>query len=151
MSPNPCEVTLSNTDYQAVYLPGTCDLASPAEVLVTEDVTAIRYRNPQMTYHLVTPTYPGDAVCKGDGLGTLGEIPAVFPGMTIQFEQVDGLVVKAAPIAATFPVRVVGGPQNSLWIVDEGDFLSTSASTASTRGKVFRIEAHDIGTINILQ
>ena len=36
-------------------------------------------------------------------------------------------------------------------VVDQGDFLSTSIVQASTRGKVFRIEAHALGTVNTLE
>jgi len=150
LSPNPCQTTIDHTYLKPRYTAGTCDLANPSDELVTEPTTAIRFRNPQMTYHLVNATYPGDLMCKGDRLGGL-DLPTVFPGMTIQFEQVDGLAPKAAQISSTFPVRIVGGPQNSLWIIDEGDFLSTSASSASTRGKVFRIEAIDLSVINTLQ
>jgi hypothetical protein len=40
-------------------------------------------------------------------------------------------------------VKVVRGPAQSLWVLDEGDFLSSSSSQASTRGKVliFRPES----------
>lgn len=151
LSPNPCSTTVTDANYVPNYQPGTCTSAG-ADSLVENDVTAIRFRNPQMTFHLVEPTYPGDAVCKEDRMGGLVDIPWVFPGLTLQFELVDGLVPKTTGItAATYPIRIVNGPQNSLWVVDEGDFLSTSTSTASTRGKVFRFEAAAIGQVNTLQ
>jgi hypothetical protein len=46
---------------------------------------------------------------------------------------------------------VVHGPQESIWVVDEGDFLSTSITQNSTRGQVFRIETVNLTTINRMQ
>jgi hypothetical protein len=45
----------------------------------------------------------------------------------------------------------VRGPQESVWVIDEGDFLSTSITQASTRGKVYRLEIQSLGTINLLE
>jgi hypothetical protein len=106
--------------------------------------TALRYRNRGMTMHIVDPTYPGDQSCILDRLGAplLGgvSIPQVFPGYQILFRQTAGFVAKALPIQPAFPVRVVRGPGDSYFIIDEGDFLSTSISQASTRGRIFRVE-----------
>jgi hypothetical protein len=41
-------------------------------------------------------------------------------------------------------------PSSSLWVIDDGDFVSTSITQSSTRGRVFRIESSDLVT-NILQ
>jgi hypothetical protein len=49
------------------------------------------------------------------------------------------------------PVAVVRGPTQSIWVIDEGDFLSTSSSVASTRGKVFRVESTALTLINVLE
>jgi hypothetical protein len=46
---------------------------------------------------------------------------------------------------------VLRGPQDSIWVVDEGDFLSTSVTQPSTRGKVYRVEARAIGVVNLLE
>jgi hypothetical protein len=151
LDPNPCTTTVQHAYFQQRYVGETCTPASPASQLTDAPFPAIRFRNPQMTFHVVEPTYRGDQMCRGDRLGTRTDIPVVFPGLTLQFEQVDGLVPLQSGVAATFPVRIVPGPQNSLWVVDEGDFLSTSTSTASTRGKVFRLESVALGEINTLQ
>jgi len=42
------------------------------------------------------------------------------------------------------PVKVVHGPSESIWVIDNGDFISTSITQASTRGRVFRIESSDL-------
>ena len=46
-------------------------------------------------------------------------------------------------------MKTIIGPTESVWVIDEGDFLSTSIVTPSTRGKVFRIEGQVITTINL--
>ncbi|HTL33423.1 MAG TPA: hypothetical protein VL326_09870, partial [Kofleriaceae bacterium] len=57
----------------------------------------------------------------------------------------------ALPIQPSLPIKVLRGPLQSVWVVDEGDFLSTSVTTPSTRGKVYRVESGSIGTVNTLQ
>ncbi len=104
-----------------------------------------------MTLTIVDPTYPGDAKCILDRAGTLGNIPHVFPGYQLAFRVIAGLAPVAIPVNPALPVRVVRGPTNSIWVVDEGDFLSTSLSQPSTRGKVFRVEPHSLALINLLE
>ena len=147
--PNPCELTLEHTFTTPVYQPGTCDLADPETVVTTENVTAIRFQNPQMRFHLVQPTYRGDLTCKGDRMGTLGEVPTLFPGFTIEIHQVDGHLPLHPGVRPTFPGRVVRGPQGSVWIVDEGDGATGSGNP--TLGRVFRVEANDLRIANVLQ
>jgi hypothetical protein len=149
--PNPCLTMVEHTESKPIYLPGTCDPADPGSELVTRLAPAVRFRNPGMTFHLVDPTFAGDATCIGDRAGTLVGIPSVFPGMTLGFTQIAGFTAQVGRINATFPVQVLRGPQGSIWVVDEGDFLSQSNTTASTRGRVFRIEGIALGTINTLQ
>jgi hypothetical protein len=43
------------------------------------------------------------------------------------------------------------GPQFSAWIIDEGDFLSTSVAQASTRGKVFRLDTRSLVLTSTLE
>ena len=52
---------------------------------------------------------------------------------------------------AKVPTRVHPVNDGSIWVMDEGDFLSTSLSVASTRGKVYRVESEAIGTVNLVQ
>jgi len=46
---------------------------------------------------------------------------------------------------------VTRGPQQSIWVIDEGDYLSQTITTPSTLGKSYRIESSALNTINLLQ
>ncbi|HEU0037348.1 MAG TPA: hypothetical protein VFQ53_42350 [Kofleriaceae bacterium] len=149
--PNPCSFTVDNTDIVPLYLPGTCTLADPPSELRVRQAPAIRYRNRGMNLTIVDPTYPGDAMCIADRGGTLGNIPLVFTNYQIAFRQTAGFVPLRAPINPSLPVKVVRGPTNSVWVIDEGDTLSTSIGQASTRGKVFRMEHQALNLVNVLE
>ncbi|HET9991244.1 MAG TPA: hypothetical protein VFQ65_22090 [Kofleriaceae bacterium] len=149
--PNPCEATVDQTELVNNYVAGTCTPASPATSLVTRQATAIRYHGRGMTITLVDPTYPGDALCIGDRLGGKGNIPVVPQLFQESVRVVSGFSPLLINTGAAFPVKVVRGPEESIWIMDDGDYLSTSITVASTRGKVFRIESPAIGIINVLQ
>lgn len=150
---NPCKVTVDETEYQLRYLPDTCTL-DPVddEDVVTRPATGLRFRNRAMTLTLVDPTYQGDLRCHGDRGGSLVDIPLVMPGYQLAFRQMAGFQpLRVVGIAPALPIKVVRGPNASFWIVDEGDFLSNSVATASTRGKVFRVEASRINVIGVLE
>jgi hypothetical protein len=152
--PNPCLTTSPHTEVLPVYVPdGTCTQApvsdsdpTPRFEFVERLAPAVRFRNRNVTFTLVDPHYPGDGTCLTDRQGNLGQIPHVVPGYTISFHQTGGLSplqLLASGFAEdrpSFPVKVTRGPANTLWVVDEGDFLSSSAGSPSTRGKVFRVE-----------
>ncbi|MBS1123268.1 MAG: hypothetical protein H6Q90_5496, partial [Deltaproteobacteria bacterium] len=55
--PNPCSLTVTNTDVSPIYLPNTCTLqANPASELVDRpDAPAIKFRNRGMNLTLVDP------------------------------------------------------------------------------------------------
>lgn len=152
---NPCLHTITNeADNQPVYpdiAKNSCDPGNPTTTPVERDAQAIRFHTRGMTLDLVDPTYPGDATCIGDRGGSLVDVPMVPPGYTIQFRQTAGFVSLTLPIQPAYPVKVVRGPTQSIWVMDEGDFLSTSIVVPSTRGKVFRVEAINLGLINIVQ
>jgi hypothetical protein len=153
--PNPCSTTVANTDVQPNYVAGTScvlDTEKPT-VLVERQAPAIRFRNRGMTLNLVDPTYPGDSKtgCILDRAGGLVGVPTVFPSYSLQFRANAGFTPLALPISPAFPIKVVRGPTNSIWIVDEGDFISTSVAQPSTRGKVFRIEPHALAAINVME
>lgn len=139
--PNPCATTVTST-YEKKY-DTDCAALDPEE-LEQRSVPAVRFRNRGMTFTMVDPYYPGDKTCIGDREGARGQIPHVVPGYTMSFTVVGGFVPFKALTALTaedrpsLPVKVVRGPTGSLWVVDEGDFLSSS--TSSTRGKVTRLE-----------
>jgi hypothetical protein len=149
---NPCKVTVDETEFQLNYVQGTCTLDDPDESVVTRPATGIRFRNRSMQLTIVDPTYQGDAMCHGDRKGTLTNVPLVMPGFQLAFRQTAGFTpLIVAGIAPALPIKVLRGPLDSFWVVDEGDFLSTSISQASTRGKVYRIESYALNRINLLE
>jgi hypothetical protein len=148
---NPCQLTVDETEYQLNYVPGTCTLANPDESIVTRPATALRLRNDALTLTLVDPTYQGDLRCHGDRGGMLQDVPLVAPGYQLAFRQGAGFAPKViSGITPSFPIKVTRGPGQSIWVIDEGDFLSTSVTQPSTRGKVYRIESRALGVVNLL-
>ena len=100
---------------------------------------------------MVDPFYPGDSKCILDRGGNLGKIPLLFRDYQLQFRQNAGYAPLFYQIFPAFPVKVVRGPTQSMWIIDEGDFLSTSIAQPSTRGKVFRVESTGTSQVNVLE
>src|SRR5262249_33796111 len=120
----------------------SCTLANPPTVLSMppRQAPGIKIRTRGFTTTVVDPFYPGDMFCNGDRLGTLHKVPLAFPGYQIAFRQTGGLLPLRLPISpVVFPVQVVHGPLQSVWVMDDGDFLSTSIINPSTRGAVFRL------------
>ncbi len=139
--PNPCMTTVDQVENVPNYTPGTCTLGDPTTVTVTRQAPAIRFRGRGFMINIVDPTYPGDSECIKDGLGTLAKVPTVFPNYQITWRQTAGLSPLIVPeIRPAYPVKVVRGPQESVWVIDEGDFFSTTITESSTRGKVYRVE-----------
>jgi hypothetical protein len=100
---------------------------------------------------MVNPTYPGDATCIGDRGGNLGKIPVVPKLYQSAVRIVSGFAPLLVSTGAAYPVKVTRGPGESIWIMDEGDYISTSFSIDSTRGKVFRIESGALAIVNTLE
>jgi hypothetical protein len=146
--PNPCSLTMEQVENVPNYTPGTCELADPTTVNIVRQAPAIRFRGRGYMIHLVDPTYPGDNACIKDGQGTLAGVPMVFPSYQLTWRQTAGFTpLTVAGIKPAYPVKVVRGPIDSIWVIDEGDFLSTSINESSTRGKVFRVDPRTLGTI----
>jgi hypothetical protein len=150
--PNPCEETVTQSELATAYP----NLAQNSCVGATENfqertTDAIKFRNHGMQLELVDPTYPGDAVCIGDRGANLGRIPTVSDGDQISFRQTAGFYPFLFQITPTYPVKVLKGPTESIWVVDEGDFLSTSIATPSTRGKVYMVLGQAPGIVNLLE
>ncbi|MBA3539681.1 MAG: hypothetical protein H0T79_08620, partial [Deltaproteobacteria bacterium] len=99
---NPCKLTVTETENEVRYADATC--ANPTTALVERPTTAIRFHNHGMTYTLVDPTYPGDALCIGDRAGTLMNIPSVFTGYQLSFRQTGGFTPLTVPIQPSYPV-----------------------------------------------
>ncbi|HPH67607.1 MAG TPA: hypothetical protein PLF40_17745 [Kofleriaceae bacterium] len=151
VSPNPCTMTVMQTEKQPQYVAGSCVAADPSTALVTREAAAIHFSNPGMTFNLVDPTYPGDKLCRGDRAAGLVDVPTLYAGYTISFRQTAGFSPLVLGIQPAYPSKVIAGPTQSIWVIDQGDFLSESATLPSTRGKVFRIEGQELSTINIMQ
>ena len=158
-SPNPCSTTVAHSELAPRYQAGsdTCAL-DPGYVqpFLRErtDVPAIRFSNQGMTLTVVDPYTPGDAACINDRGGVPGaqgaKIPIAFAGYQILFHQTNGYAAMAMPLVApVFPVKVLRGPTDSIWVMDAGDTLSSV--TASTRGKVYRIESSALDVVNIVK
>jgi hypothetical protein len=157
---NPCELTVDQTELQPNYVPGTCTLAATQTQLVTRQTQAIRVHLRGMTLTMVDPTYPGDATCIGDRMGGLGNIPLVAPDFQLAFRLASGFIPLTLQLSQlSLPIKMVRMPRTpsstnaseAFWVIDSGDFLSTSLSESSTRGKVFRVESDSLGIINLLE
>jgi len=148
---NPCSLTVDHTEVAPRYVAGTCTLDNPSSELVTRQAPAIRVHTRGPTFTLVDPYVPGDQKCIRDRLGNLGRIPLEYPGYQVSWRQTGGFTPLTLFINPSFPVKVLRGPQQSVWVVDEGDFLSTSITQPSTRGKVYRLEIQALGQINLLE
>jgi hypothetical protein len=170
---NPCSTTVTQVDESPNYVsvdplnPLACDVATdPATVPVTrENVPAIKVRTRSMTLTLADPYAPGDLVCAGDRLGTQDQFPQMLqapvdsptwflPSYQLTFDQkaaYSPLSLSQLQIVPAFPVRVVRGPSESIWIMDAGDFLATQFGQSSTKGQVYRVEMSTLTTVNLLQ
>jgi hypothetical protein len=150
--PNPCALTVQHFEDRPNYIPGTCQLGDPQTTLEPRVAPAIKFRGPGLTLTLVDPYYPGDGSCVRDRQGMFidDQIPLVFPGYTLTFGQKAGFTPLTLPaIDPAFPVKVVRGPTDSIWVIDNGDSLSNSFEP-STRGQVFRLESTQLNVINQL-
>lgn len=170
---NPCSHQVTNYENLPQFAPGTCGTAEAPDGPPTfapgpRTTTAIQFRNRSMKLDIVDPVYPGDQVCVLDRGGhpiptpppelpALPAVPLVFPGYQIQFSlqggynplQITTEGQTGQPV--TFPIKTVAGPGDSIWILDDGDFLSTSIGAPSSRGRVFRIETIDFQKMNLLE
>jgi hypothetical protein len=150
--PNPCSRTTLQSELKPKFEQTGTGCATTDGELQERMTSAIQFRNLGMRLTLVDPTYPGDSQCILDRMGQLGNIPLVYQNYQINFHQTGGYSPVFLPlINPSFPVKVVRGPTQSIWIIDNGDFLSTSIGTPSTRGKVFRVESVSTGTFSTLQ
>jgi hypothetical protein len=160
VQPNPCSATVDQFDNEPTT-PGNCEVAPPALISApdtnhpfsTRQVPALRFRTPAMSLTLV------DAVksCQLD----VGDpqnprptvtVPLAVTGYTISFTQKAGLTPALVPVVGqVFPIKVVRGPTESIWVIDYGDVVSNSFNQASTKGRVFRVESVNISLVNTMQ
>lgn len=158
--PNPCSLMTTTSSNELSYGGDSC--GSPTTTLTTRtNVPAIKLRTQYMTLTLVDPYYNGDARCPVDRGGASqikpgDRIPVVFSSYGLGFTLQGGLTpVQLQSYESSFnpviPTRVVEGPTGSIWVLDDGDFLSTTLGLASTEGSVFRVESYSLAILNQLQ
>lgn len=162
---NPCALTVSQFEAQPNYVGGTCtvDSATPT-VLATRSAPALKFRNATFTITLVDPWVTADKTCVADRLRPeLGKVPLLLspgfdspPATNVQifFDQ-RAAYAAVQPgnggLSPAFPVKVVRGPSESIWVMDDGDFQAVQLGQSSTRGQVYRVSISSIGVINLLQ
>jgi hypothetical protein len=147
--PNPCATTAIHEQPKITRGGGSspCEINASTTETVTLTLPAVKLRNLGMNLTLVDPYYAGDATCPLDRGGSLGKIPHLVPGYTLTFRvQAPSRPqrVRYGTRTPSIPVRVLRGPRDSIWVVDEGDYLSTSSTAASTRGNLFRAALTDL-------
>jgi hypothetical protein len=133
-SPNPCFTQVMHTEDVFDYTQGDglCDTAPAAgrqlvRTRLTRMADAIRVQLPGFTTNIVDPTYPGDAVCRGDRQGGLVDVPFIALGTQLAFRIASGFSPHTVSSAAlVYPVNIVRGPDGSVWLVDEGKHVSDS-------------------------
>jgi hypothetical protein len=72
----------------------------------------------------------------------------------LTFDQKAGylpLALSPAQLVPALPVKVVRGPSDSVWIMDDGDVLAVTITQSSTKGQVYRVEMPSLTTVNVLQ
>ena len=118
------------------------------------DARAIEFRNAAMVLTMVDP-YKDCALdlhprTEQDRKTAPATIPLVPRGYQMQFVVRGGLTPFMLPLsgAAILPARVLRGPSESIWVIDDGDFLGLQQPT---RGQVFRFEATNVNAVNRLQ
>jgi hypothetical protein len=157
--PNPCSLTVDHRERKLNYLDSNCSLPTEEDqitTLATRQAPAIMLRTRGVTFTVVDPTYEGDQSCILDRLGPGGVklvgVPLVFPNYQFAFNQNAAFSpLELGVIEPIYPVKVVRGPGNSIWVVDEGDFLATQFGQASAAGGVYRVDPSALGNFVLLQ
>ena len=124
---------------------GTCRAPSkPAAAGVRMNVPAIKFRNRALTLTLVDPYRSSSDFCIGRNPGNVvTNVPLVVPGYQISFGMKAGFTPLTLSLIGqqVSPVKVVRGPTESIWVIDDGDFVGNGITDVSTRGRVFRVES----------
>jgi hypothetical protein len=159
---NPCSLTVPQLEIDQgfpdpVTAGGFGSCRGPAPLLATpmtpqpdeHPILAIKYRNRAMTMTIVDPYREAAQSClKRDPIDTQTQapissnIPLVVPGYQINFGVKAGYLPVTLPLPGRVsPVKVVRGPSESIWVIDDGDVLALGFNDVSTHGLVFRIES----------
>jgi len=156
---NPCSLTVSQFEHKPVYTPpaagknGSCTTPTFEALASAHDAPAIKFRNRAMTLTVVDPyRLSTDSCLAHDPGGIPTNVPLVVPG----YQMLIGVKAGFSPFTlsllnAVSPVKLVRGPSDSIWVIDDGDFLSGSILDVSTLGQVFRVESADTTNVNVMQ
>ena len=139
-NPNACSVELEDTELRVVYEEDNnlCALDEENTEIQTTQTDAIRFSNPQMTFNLVNSESVGDERCNRDKLGGLPPHRNFVEGFSVQFDVAGGfLPLTVTGVDIAFPTSIVNAPNGRLWVMDQGDLNST---TASQRGQVVTLD-----------
>jgi hypothetical protein len=149
---NPCSLTVQQYELTPTY-PGPSTASgygscrtpvSSATPDVRTNVPAIKFRNRSMTLTLVDPYRAASQSCLGrDPASVPTNVPLVVPGYQIAFGVKGGYTPLTLSLIGqqVSPVKVVRGPTESIWIIDDGDFIGNGFTDVTTRGRVFRVES----------
>jgi hypothetical protein len=160
---NPCLVTVSQFETDQAYPGpvasggyGSCRDPVPVAPMDgtpqphVHSTSAIKFRNRSLTLTIVDPYLEASQTClKRDPIDTQtlaaipSNIPLVVPGYQIAFSVKGGFspAKVVLGVGQVSPVKVVRGPSESIWVIDDGDVLGSGFGDISTRGQVFRIES----------
>jgi len=149
--PNPCAppAGVPQFDFSPASTATACAaVPTPRSTPASRTAQAIKFRNRAMAITLVDPYQS----CMPGGQGVATNVPLLNRGYQIEFQQKAGYTPVVLPVGeVVYPIKVVRGPTESIWVVDDGDLISTSISQASTLGRVFRVEGIDISVFNVIQ
>lgn len=131
--PNPCSLTVSHTEQFIPYVVtnGKCE-EKEAEIR-TREVSAVRFSNPAVTFHMVDSETQGDLECREDQAGTGPAYATVYDGYQVVVDIGGGFSPKSINgVQAALPITMVTGPSGNIWVLDQGD------ENSFTGGRIFR-------------
>jgi hypothetical protein len=122
LTPNPCVTTVSHARTVTPFAGEQCQAGTP-EVRIDDEVRAIRFQNPSLRFDLVNTEIQGDAACIGDGAAGLPPFSPLHTDFGIDINLIGGFIPMSVQFAfaPTFPVHIQPGPDERIWVIDQGD------------------------------
>lgn len=136
--PNACTVEVEDFELDVVYEDDNdlCILDNEQTDVQSSTTSAIRFSTPQLTLNLVNTESVGDQSCNRDRLGGFAPHRNFIEGFSIQFDVAGGFLPLTVPgVDIAFPVSIVNAPNDTLWVMDQGDLTNQSQ-----RGQVVTLE-----------
>ncbi|MEM9488548.1 MAG: hypothetical protein AAGC55_05360, partial [Myxococcota bacterium] len=128
ITPNPCLIEID--DFRSVSNYSDAECTPDESTVEPRTASAVRFRNPSFTFHMVDPISAGDGVCNGDRLGERLPVPVVYPDYQIELSLAGGLaamrltlqqVSSLGTFRLAFPIGISSDPLGNVWILDQGD------------------------------